>query len=85
MSQMSNVIDWNSLQIVVLYKCRTSLVVQMVKNLTAMWEIWFRSLGWEDSLKVGMATHCSILACRIPMDRGAWRTTVMGPQRVGNN
>ena len=48
----------------------------MVKNLTAMWEIWFRSLGWEDSLKVGMATHCSILACRIPMDRGVWQAIV---------
>ena len=35
---MSNVIDWNSLQIVVLYKCRTSLVVQMVKNLPTMQE-----------------------------------------------
>jgi len=46
------------------------------KDLTAMWDIWFRSLGWEDSLEVGMATHCSILACRIPMDRGAWQATV---------
>ena len=35
-----------------------------------------RFLGWEDSLEEGMATHPSILACRIPMDRGAWRATV---------
>ena len=33
----------------------------MVKNLPAMWETWLRSLGWEDPLKKGMATHCSIL------------------------
>ena len=32
--------------------------------------------GWEDPLEEGMATHCSILAWRIPMNRGAWRATV---------
>ena len=48
-----------------------SLVAQMVKNLIAMWETWVRSLGWEDSLEEGMATHSSILAWKIPMDRGA--------------
>ena len=53
-----------------------SLVVQMVKNLTAMWETWVRSLGWEGSLEEDMATHSSILAWRIPMDRGAWWATV---------
>ena len=50
----------------------------MVKNLPAMQETWVRSLGWEDPLEEGMATHSSILACRIPMDRGAWRATVHG-------
>ena len=54
----------------------TSLVAQMVKNPPAMWETWIQSLGWEDPLKGGMATHSSILAWRIPMDRGAWRATV---------
>ena len=49
-----------------------SLVVQMVKNLPAMWKTWVRSLGWEDPLEKGMATHSSILAWRIPVDRGAW-------------
>jgi len=44
----------------------------MVKNLLAVWEAWVPSLGWEDSLEAGMATHSSILAWRIPMDRGAW-------------
>ena len=42
-----------------------SSVGQMVKNLPAMWETWVHSLGWEDSLKKGMATHSSILAWRI--------------------
>ena len=50
----------------------------MVKNLPAMWETWVRSLGWEDLLEKGMATHSSVLACRIPMDRGAWQATVHG-------
>ena len=49
----------------------------MVKNLPAMWETWVQYLGWEDPLEEGMATRCSILAWRIPMDRGAWRATVL--------
>ena len=48
-----------------------SLVAQMVKNLPAMWETWLQSLGWEDPLEEGMATHSGILGWRIPMDRGA--------------
>ena len=43
-----------------------SLVAQLVKNLPAMQETWFRSLGWEESLEKGKATHSSILAWRIP-------------------
>ena len=39
-----------------------SLVVQLVKNPPAVWETWVRSLGWEDPLKKGVATHSSILA-----------------------
>ena len=53
-----------------------ALVAQTVKNLPTMWEIWVQSLGWEDPLEEGMATHSSILAWRIPMDRGAWQATV---------
>ena len=53
-----------------------SLVVQTVKNLCAMQETWLQSLGWEDPLEEGMAIHSSILAWRIPMDRGAWWATV---------
>ena len=43
-----------------------SLVAQLLKNLPAMWETWVRSLGWEDPLEKGKATHSSILAVRIP-------------------
>ena len=42
-----------------------------------------RSLGWEDPLEEGMATHSSILAFRILMDRGAWRATVHGVAKSG--
>ena len=49
----------------------------MVKNLPAMWETWVQSLGWEDALE-GMATHSSVLAWRIRMNRGAWQATVHG-------
>ena len=43
-----------------------SLVAQKVKNLSTMQETQVRSLGWEDPLEKGMATHSSILAWRIP-------------------
>ena len=45
-----------------------SLVVQLVKNLPAMWETRVQSLGWEDPLEKGKATHSSILAWKIPWD-----------------
>ena len=50
----------------------------MVKNSPAMQETWVWSQGWEDPLEEGMATHSSILAWRISMDRGARRVTVHG-------
>ena len=43
-----------------------SLVAQMVKKTPAVQETWVQSLGWEDPLEKGMATHSSILAWRIP-------------------
>jgi len=55
-----------------------SLVAQKVKNPPAMRQIWVQSLGREDPLEEGMATHSSILVWRIPMDRGAWWATVHG-------
>ena len=54
-----------------------SLVAQVVKNPPTVWEIWVLSLGWEDPLENGMATHPSILAWIIPMNRGAWRAAVL--------
>ena len=57
-----------------------SLVAHLVKNPSAMWETWVRSLGWEDSLEKGKATHSSILAWRIP-----WTVQSMGLQRVRHN
>ena len=51
---------------ILLYLFRTSLVAQMIKNLPAMRETQVWSLGWEDPLEDGMATHSSILAWRIP-------------------
>ena len=53
-----------------------SLVAQTVKNLPAMPETRVLSLGLEDPLEKGMAPQSSILAWRIPMDRGAWRATI---------
>ena len=55
-----------------------SLVAQTVKNPPAMRETWVQSLGWEDPLEEGTATHSSIHAWRIPMDRRAWQATVHG-------
>ena len=59
-----------------------SLVAQMGKNLSAVQETWIRSLGWEDPLEEGMATHSSILAWRIPMKFGAWLATVHGIEKT---
>ena len=55
----------------------TSLVAQMVKNLPAIQETWVRSLGWGDPLE-SMTTHSSILAWRVPMERGACWAIVHG-------
>ena len=53
-------------------------MAQMVKRLPTMWETRVQPLGQEDLLEKEMATHCSILAWRIPMDGGAWWATVHG-------
>ena len=61
-------------------KIKASLVAQLVKNPPAMWDTWAQSLGWEDPLEKGKATHSSILAWRIP------RTVQpIESQRVGHN
>ena len=56
---------------------RASLVAQLVKNPSVMWMTWAWSLGWEDPLEKGNATHSSILAWRIP-----WTVQPMALQRV---
>jgi len=56
----------------------------MVKNLSAMWETWVQSLGWEDPLEEDMATHSSILAWRIPIEKPGGLQS-MGSQRVRHN
>ena len=55
-----------------------SLVAQTIKNLPTMLETWVQSLGWEDTLEEGMATHFSLLAWRLPKDTRAWQITVHG-------
>ena len=60
----------------------TSLVAQTVKCLPTMWETQVRSLGREDPLEKGMATHSSTLAWKIPWEEPG-RLQSMGSQRVG--
>ena len=62
-----------------------SLVAQMVKHLLTMWETWVRSLGWEDPLEKGIATHSSIHAWKIPWTKEPGGLQSMGSQRVGHD
>ena len=58
-------------------------VAQLVKNLPAIQKTWVRSLGWEDLLEKGMATHSSILAWRIPLTEEPGRLQSLGLQESG--
>ena len=62
-----------------------SLVAQIVKNPPAMQETWVQSLGWEDPLEKGMATHSRILAWRIPWTEEPGSLQSTGWQRVGHD
>ena len=62
-----------------------SLVTQLVRNPPAMQETWVQSLGWEDALEDGMATHSSILAWRIPWTEEPGGLQSMGWQRAGHD
>ena len=53
------------------YSLQYSWASLVIKNWPAMRETWVQSLGWEDPMEESMATHSSVLAWRIPMDRGA--------------
>ena len=61
---------------------KASLVTQMIKNLPAIQETQFRSMGWEDAQEKGMATHSIIPAWRIPWTEEPGRLQTMGSQRV---
>ena len=50
-----------------------------------MWETWVQSLGWEDALEEGMATHSSILAWRVPWTEEPGGLQPMGSQRLGHD
>ena len=60
-------------------------MAQRVKNLPAMQETQVLSLGWEDPLEKGVATHSSILAWRVPWTEEPGRLQSMGSQRVGHD
>ena len=64
---------------------RTSLVAQMVKRLSTMWETWVRSLGQEDPLEKEMAIHSSTIAWKIPWIEEPGRLQSMGSQTVGHD
>ena len=55
------------------YSVMASLVALLVKNPLAIGETWVQSLGWEDPLEKGMATHSDILAWRIPWTEKPWQ------------
>ena len=84
---------WNRLRILHLFNVLfyqhqflvAPLVAPRVKNLPAVWETWVRSLGWEDPLKEGMATHSSILALRISGTEETGRLQFIGSQRSGHD
>ena len=63
----------------------SALVAQLGKNPPAMQETWVRSLGWEDPVEKGMATHSSILAWEIPWTEEPGGLQSMGSQRVGQD
>ena len=62
-----------------------SLVAQMVNNLPAMQKTWIQSLGLDDPLEKGMATHSTILTWRIPWTEEPDRIQSMWLQRVGHD
>ena len=63
----------------------SSLVAQIVKRLSTMWETWVRSLGWEDPLEKEMAIHSRTIAWKIPRTEEPGRLQPMGSQRVGHD
>ena len=67
------------------YVIHLKIIAQLVKNLPTMQETWVRSLGQEDPLEEGMATHSSILAWRIPWTEEPGRLQSIGPDTSPNS
>ena len=84
-STLHNSTSMRYLKLSLLETVRASQVVQMVKNLPAAWQTQVRSLGQEDALEKGMATHSSILAWRIPWAEAPGGLPFMGLQRGTHN
>ena len=60
-------------------------VAQLVKSLPAMWETWVQSLGWDDPLEKGVATHSSNHAWRIPWTEERDGLQSIRSQKVGHD
>ena len=60
-------------------------MAKTIKNLPTVWEMQVLSLGWEDPIEKEIATHSSILACKIPWTEKPGGLQSMGSQRVGHN
>ena len=80
----NKLIDWIVKRRVLYFSnlLRASLVAQLVKNPLAMWEPWVWSLGQEDHLEEGMATHYSILTWRIPWTEESGKLQSIGSERI---
>ena len=75
---------WDTWAWLKLFETEVYMVAQTVKNLPAMHKAWVWSLGWEDPLEEGMATHTSFLAWRIPWTEEPGRSSI-GLHRVGHD
>ena len=84
-SLFKNVSFKNVIYCLLIRSLGASLMVQTVRNLPAIQETWVQSLGWEDPLAKGMATHYSNLAWRIPLTEESGRLQSMELQRVRHN
>ena len=78
-AKMGSIKDRNGMDLT-----EASLVAQMVKRLSTMWETWVRALGWEDPLEKEMAIHSSTIAWKIPWTEEPGRLQSMGLQTVGH-
>ena len=77
-NRYNSMVVWTFFGIAFLWDWSENWLVAQLMNPPAMQETWVQSLGWEDTLEEGMATHSSFLAWRIPMNNRAWRATVHG-------